>query len=538
MEAHRRRASIDPATVESILTSGEPTQPAAPPSPHVGNSPNRATFAMDPPPRPPMSHPRPLSYTPRRPNRLSLSFPIATSVNSNESARHTPTSSNATSFPPTPAEMMPAPSPADPSGFLVALAGQERRVLELKEELQKAEVDLAKLKKQWAIHEAHKKKAEIRHSEPLRPVQRVAAEGGSADREGAAAVTRESAEIDRRKSLLTSISIPKESRRKVITGGHTRTLSLLSPERSNYPRPFPPMRESSSERHSDSFTRSTTMPDTSEGITRISSRRPRPLSYQGGVTHGAKQIAEDVKAGLWTFLEDLRQATVGDEAVNGTTNRPSFNDPVKSTSRSNLRSLDQSKRMPSPEAVSSRTWDSLTGTTGFLDVTGTISDSDQNRPTAKTPAKKKASKSISLAASAIDDLDDDWAHWDSPTPKSPRWSSSTAVSDPADPATPSNGAMEDRAINIVDASNDGMSTPSRREEMPWPALDKLTPGNLRRTVTTIMNDWEKSLTPPPEESNDASTESTSSTNISNSDSKPDQPGQSQIPHEEALLLSS
>lgn len=449
MEAHRRRASIDPATVESILTSGELNQPAAPPSPHVGNSPSRATFAMEPPPRPPMSHSRALSYTPQRPNRLSLSFPIATSVNSNDSARHTPTSSNATSFPPTPSEAMSAPSPAEPSGFLVALAGQERRVLELKEELQKAELDLAKLKKQWAIHEAHKKKAEIRHSEPLRPVQRVAAEGGSTDREGPPAMARESAEIDRRRSLLTSINIPKESRRKVITGGHTRTLSLLSPERSNCPRPFPPVRESSNERHSDSFTRSTTMPDTSEGIPRISSRRPRPLSYQGGVTHGAKQIAEDVKAGLWTFLEDLRQATVGDEAVNGTTNRPNLSDPVKN-GRNNLRSPSQSRRVPSPEAATSRTWDSLTGTTGFLDVASTNSNSDQNRPMArplsKTPLKQKAPKSISLAASAIDDLDDDWAHWDSPTPKSPRWSSSTTASDPADPATPSNGAMDDRAI--------------------------------------------------------------------------------------------
>lgn len=33
--------------------------------------------------------------------------------------------------------------------------------------------------------------------------------------------------------------------------------------------------------------------------------------------------------------------------------------------------------------------------------------------------------------------------------------------------------------------------------MQWPVLDKLTPGNLKRTVSGIMEEWEKSLTPPP-----------------------------------------
>jgi septal ring factor EnvC (AmiA/AmiB activator) len=70
--------------------------------------------------------------------------------------------------------------PNDSNGFLVALAGQERRVLELKEELQKAEDELKRLKKQWAHHEAHKKKAEIRHVEQLQPLQTVVT-GGSSD---------------------------------------------------------------------------------------------------------------------------------------------------------------------------------------------------------------------------------------------------------------------------------------------------------------------------------------------------------------------
>jgi hypothetical protein len=51
-------------------------------------------------------------------------------------------------------------------------------------------------------------------------------------------------------------------------------------------------------------------------------------------------------------------------------------------------------------------------------------------------------------------------------------------------------------------STDSVSTPSKRDEIQWPALENLKPGNLKRTVSTIMKEWEKSLTPPPEERQD------------------------------------
>lgn len=447
---NRRKSSIDRASVQSILTSGASHHAAAPPSSHVGKSPNREFFAMDPPPRPSVvKHTRALSYTPRRPNRLSLSFPVASSTNSNESARPTPTSSNAPSFPATPAETVPLSSPTDTNSFLVALAGQERRVLELKEELEKAEGDLDKLKKQWARHEASKKRAEIRHSEPLRPVHTAMTEGESSNEEGS--VTRQSAEMDRRKALLSNIH--KESRRKILSGGHTRTLSLLSPDRANYgqPFPFPPVQESGSESDTSNIPRSTTMPDTSQGISKVSSNRARH-SYQGGVTHNAKQIAEDVKAGLWTFLEDLRQATVGDEAINGTTNRASLDpakDPKRRGSKSSLLSNERSNRgtSPRPSDVSPRTWDSLTGSNpALLDAAGTMwEEMDQSRPASKslTPLKQKPGAKTLSTAPNVDDGDDDWSNWDSPAPKSPRWSGSTELTDPA---TPSHSNGEDRSV--------------------------------------------------------------------------------------------
>jgi hypothetical protein len=433
--------TIDPASVESILSSGTSSPPAALPIPHVGNSPNRTHFPMAPPPLPIVrQHSRASSYTPRiRPNRLSLSFPVATGTNGTESIRATPTSSTGPSFPPTPVEI--APSPNDPNGFLVALAGQERKVLELKEELAKAEKDLTKLKKQWANHEAHRKRGEIKHSEPMRALQTVSSTANSKDE--AAIPVRESAEMDRRKLLLSNIHIPNNSRRKVITGGHHRTLSLLSPERSHYSRPFPPVHESTGERHSESIPRTSTMPDTSQGITRVSSQRARPISYHGGVTQSAKTIAEDFKAGLWTFMEDLRQATVGDEASDDPIKKQqtlSAKAPVRKVSKGSLRG-DKGRKVPSPRPVSPRTWETLTGTPS-LDTVEPGSESDTPRPT-KTTIGVTEPKAPKASTSAAPDLDDEWPSWDSPIPKSPRWSSSTAASDPA---TPSHDSAADSTV--------------------------------------------------------------------------------------------
>jgi hypothetical protein len=142
------------------------------------------------------------------------------------------------------------------------------------------------------------------------------------------------------------------------------------------------------------------------------------------------------------------------------------------------------------------------------------SEMDQPSPALRTPLSvKKTSRPLSLAAPA-DDLDDDWSNWDSPTPKSPRWSGSTTLSDPA---TPSNGNAEDQNIKynsspslppftktdanrIMGQSTDESSTPPKSDELQWPVLENLSPGNikgnLQRTMSTIMKEWEKTITPP------------------------------------------
>ncbi|RDW88251.1 hypothetical protein BP6252_00283 [Coleophoma cylindrospora] len=487
MSGHtRRRSSIDPASIENILTSGASTQPSSPPTPNFTTSRNRmSTSSMD---QTPLRSPpaRPLSFTPRtRPNRLSLQFPVSTNF---ESARPTPTSSNnTTSFPPTP-NTAAIPSPSDPNGgFLEALAGQERKVFELKEELEKAEHDLVLLKRKWAHHEAAKKRAEIRHAEPMQPLQAVVTGGDKPDDD--AKSVRQSIEIDRRRLALNNT--PREARRRVFTGHHTRALSLLSPERPTHAlQTFPVVPETSVDsraKDGSAIPRSTTLPDTTHALRRISANRMNRHSYQGTATHGVKQIAEDVKAGLWTFLEDLRQATVGDEAMVGTSR--SFHLDGSSHSslsrRGSKGSLLTSEKLGRGAHSKSpvRTQDSLTGSSP---TSSEENNTKSQRTRSKSPvAVKKKSKSISVSnPSAIADLDDDWSNWD--TPDSPRWSGTTLD----DPLTP----MNQSTIKSLETP-----PPSKKDEIPWPDLKTLTPSHLQRTVSTLMKEWEKSLTPPPED---------------------------------------
>jgi hypothetical protein len=422
----RRPFSIDGPPAPSLPHSG--AHATAPSTPSLSNNPQ---FPMAQVPRPAGRHARAQSYTPQMSNRLSLSFPVAAN-NSGSDIHPSPASSASPPLLAPAADAVP-PSPNDSNNFLVALAGQERRVLELREELQKAETELASLKVQWASRERARKRAEIRHVQPLQSLQTVVTDGArsSEDADGSSP-TRQSIELDRRKALLSNMA--KEPRRKVITGGHARTLSLLSPDRSNFTQPFPPVQESVAE--SREAGRGITIPDTSKGITKIRSRH----SYQGGVTDNARQIAVDMKAGLWTFLEDLRQATVGDEPINGKPNRTSLDSPrtgpKRNGSKSNLLNNERPRDAQSPNGDSStRTWDSLTGTNSILvDAGGTYFVDARNAPGPTATANEDAAKVLADA----DELDDSWGNWDSPIPVSPRWSGSTELSGPATPSTNNN----------------------------------------------------------------------------------------------------
>lgn len=376
------------------------------------------------PPPVPEPRSRPLSLVSKKNNRLSISFPVQPSETMSP-GRQTPIQNS--SFPsPIFANQSALPSPQDSAGFMVALAGQERKVFELREELNRAEVELKKLKTQWAIHEADKKRAEIRLVRRLEPMQLEETIHGQATPLGDDDIARRSAELDRRKAILAA-NVTKVSRRKIITGGHTRALSLLSPDRS--PNGQYPSFETV-ERNRDSFDvgpglpalpRKMTMPDTSQGLSRITSDRARH-SYQGSTTIGVKQIAEDLKAGLWTFMEDLRQATVGEEALERS---PIGDDPRTVASTGGARMASHG---PVTKKSASRDR-GIASTSKAVPASRATNTGPQSLPQTKPaqPSTPPPNRTISMSTSTVDD---DWSNWDSPSSKeaSPRWSNSTMPS--------------------------------------------------------------------------------------------------------------
>lgn len=195
---------------------------------------------------------------------------------------------------------------ADSDSFLTALAAQERRVLELREELHKAEEDLEKLKKHWAVHESTKRKDELRHLLQQQPMNKLLLGSSmpSCDHDSANA----SKELDGRK--ITSSS-SRHSHRKVFAGSrHTRALSLL------------PSKDLS---RSDLLLRGNGPPQVHHAAaTDTAAPATAPKSACSSLESGpqkdvimetGKQLIGDFRQGLWTFLEDFKQLTVGDEGI-------------------------------------------------------------------------------------------------------------------------------------------------------------------------------------------------------------------------------
>lgn len=181
---------------------------------------NDATDYMPPPPTPAddavTRSSRSTSSASRNTNRLSITLPIAPPT----SDPTRPISANPAypSLPGTPARQTPSSvtSPASANELIIAIAAQEHRVIELREELGRAEDDLKRVKRQWTLHEAYRKPGEQARGAAEQDVPR--------DDEGA----RRSADLDRRRMLLQQQGATRE-RKRVFQGRHARTLSLLSP---------------------------------------------------------------------------------------------------------------------------------------------------------------------------------------------------------------------------------------------------------------------------------------------------------------------
>ena len=255
------------------------------------------------------------------------------------SGGHSRINTPSTSIPSTPIIPARLPSPerkplpaSNSNSFLTALAAQERRVLELKEELQKAETDLEKLKKQWAAHEATRKRNEAKQLEQLRPLKAARLEMSPI---GEDEVSMKPRELERRKTLSSST---KTTQRKVFEGSrHVRTLSLLSTAGSK-------TNGNSEDRRIHANTEDAVSPSStadSDISIRQGSKAIHKTSDKDVFLETGKQIVGDFRQGFWTFVEDLRQVTVGDDNVEKTSTRKV---PVSAMNDSNSTSrMDKEK---------------------------------------------------------------------------------------------------------------------------------------------------------------------------------------------------
>lgn len=313
------------------------------------------------------------------------------------------------------------PHPADPNSFLTALAAQERRVLELKEELQKAEAELEKLKRQWASHEATKKRNELRHLEQLQPLSTsLTSHSASHDEE----LSRVNKELDRRKRTTSSV---KASQRTVFSGSrHTRTLSLLSPKESTAGSQ-PPLEGKGPLKRPLERVSGAVVPTTVHELG-TSTDGPNVVAdvYKGPsreiIVETGKQLVGDFRQGLWTFFDDLRQVTVGDEAASSPDTRV----------QSSLHSGNPAKRHGLRERGSNAKECAITSAESLR-----YSDDVAPEPSPRTRASKVGSEppgpevlaATNLASTTVYDLqrnannsssdsdDDGWENWDTSTTK-------------------------------------------------------------------------------------------------------------------------
>ncbi|KAI0427344.1 hypothetical protein F5Y09DRAFT_316651 [Xylaria sp. FL1042] len=428
---------------------------------------------------------RSTSSTSRNANRLSLTLPIA--LPNSLSSRPTPTSS----MPPTPVDTLTVNSPVDSDGFIIAIAAQERRVLELREELARAEADLKKLQRQWTIAEACKKRPPHTTAEPPRVLAPAASlRDGRED----SPASKRTSELERRKAILLAQSqgTPRQHKRTVIRGGHARTLSLLSPTKSLSDVSTHEDRDDA--QSPDSYITQSPTPIVRPVNKRATWAPPRSTQQSSGV----KQLANDFKQGLWTFVEDLRQATVGDEAISGTTNRTTEmglraekmdgNQDTIRASTANRGRIPFHTELDSPSDSPSSSSASNSG------------DLFQHRRTTSRP-EPRARKHFSWTPLTFDSFDDDdWANWDSPNVKTSRWSGSTANGDIApaiaEKADESEAVLRRKCSEEEPQQPSSPKTPSKLEELPQAILNRLAPSNLKITTSNFIKEWEKSLSPP------------------------------------------
>lgn len=448
------------------------------------------------------------STHPSRPNRFSVQFPIQPAASALQSPARTSFSPvrepNLSTSPDIPE---PVANGASDRNYLHLIAAQERRVLELKEELHRAEADLNQLKREWARYEVNKKREDANRFTRLQPLKTALPDTDRyGDEDGSSAWLQQ--EMERRKALM---SANRTTNRTVLPGQrHTRTLSLLSPGRENpNPDPFPsrappPRKDSLKNRARQSedggaqqerpplVQRSSTTSDMhsqrgSDGLT----AEERNMNHEALLRAG-KKVATDFKDGLWTFWEDLRQATVGEEAMAVPSQAPSKKSSTqtirKQSSRNSLRESSKSSNSNGAGSSAVARKQSAAGLPDLANPSFWTEHGITPQTSGPAPTKKASTSKQAKRLSAVSS--DGWDTWDD-SPVQSRSSSSVTSEALTLPSTVSGSPRPS-----VNRNRDSRDL-TKKDTIPWPALKKSGFGSLKRTASNLLTEWEKSLTPSP-----------------------------------------
>lgn len=459
--------------------------------------------------------------------RLSLNFPPPSRLSSRPPSWHASPVFGSDSV----------KSPTE-GNFLTILAAQERRVLELREELKRAEEDLTRLKTSWSAHEVMKKQQQTRRVLPLQPLATDLYLFDNSEEEELNETQRlAQKEIDRRRAMLSGV---RSSGRKVFSGSrHTRTLSLLSPDKGTLSTPFPGA-ESPRRKLNPAFNprgsleRSSTTPDLS--LQPTLNKNQDILNDITGVPKDAvlaagKQMMGDMKDTFWTFVGDIKQATVGTEAMTGPSsiyasshhqNRPlGRSKSYRSTPTTEKRISKQNLITSQPRGEQENmTYDSATKEKDGSDISSSFwrdhgilesphaglrrsSNNHRYRPLQNTPLKSKISTG-NLAAEAEDVS---WDAWGTPTPTPQKDDPGSSNNLPTQtPHQARNGSLS--SSSSMASNTESTSTPSSPTHLltppsstttngsEWPlAHAKMDKENINPiTALGLMGDWEKSVT--------------------------------------------
>ncbi|KIX09349.1 uncharacterized protein Z518_00428 [Rhinocladiella mackenziei CBS 650.93] len=455
--------------------------------------------------------------TRRHTKGLSLNFPVLLPANGQISHLRSPSTSSGIQSPIESALSSPHPRTAPfkspdlmhekqektntngSADFLTLLAAQERRVLELKEELQKAEADLLQLKKQWASYEANKKRDEVKHIKKLQPLalDDVAGRHPIAEEEVDEERRRKRALLERSNTIHTSLgnsrtnNLGRKNSKRVFEGSrHARTLSLLSPTTgkpghaaTTNPTDDVTTLPNAREAESDTVVTKSPLPQMSnlDGLMSAdyqlgfgqtykhlaAHRRSLPPAAADLLVKQGKQVYDGFREGLWTFFEDIRQATVGEEGISGTAaqQRPVRPRERKVTHKSEPGSAKNSNQSLSNNSQQSSKepsfWKEFGLDTPQRPGSTQLTKTDQSNGHSQQKSSTDSTNPPSLLPDLNDndDVEDGWDAWDS----------SVSIKSP----------------HVVDetkkTSGDGL---------PWPEIQKLTPSKLTRTVSDLMREWD------------------------------------------------